>query len=54
MYYGVGFTHSDVYGMPIYLRNFYFKKLNEVKKKENEEVKKANQKSKVTNPRFKR
>jgi len=54
MYYGVGFTHSDVYGMPVYLRNFYYKQLNETKKKENEEVKKANQKSKVTNPRFKR
>ena len=54
MYYGVGFTHSDVYGMPVYLRNFYYKQLNETKKKENEEVKKVNQKSKVTNPRFKR
>ena len=54
MYYGIGFTHSDVYSMPVYLRNFYYKQLNETKKKENEEVKKANQKSKVTNPRFKR
>ena len=55
MYYGAGFTHSDIYEMPIYLRNFYYKKLIDTRKKENEEVKKSNQKSKTqTNPRFKR
>ena len=55
MYYGVGFTHSDVYGMPIYLRNFYYKQLSDTRKKENDEMKKAQQKSKpTTNPRFKR
>jgi len=58
MYYGVGFTHSDVYGMPVYLRNFYYKQLADTRKKENDEVRKANQKSKVSkppmNPRFKR
>ena len=55
MYFGRGFTHSDVYTMPIYLRNFYYKQLVDTRKKENEEVKKANQKSKSqTNPRFKR
>ena len=58
MYYGVGFTHSDVYTMPIYLRNFYYRQLLDTRKKENEEIKKANQKSKMispsTNPRFKR
>ena len=55
MYYGQGFTHSDVYEMPIYLRNFYYKQLADTRKKENDEIKKANQKSKSTiNPRFKR
>tara|TARA_R100001129_G_scaffold71959_1_gene48853 strand:- start:1550 stop:1726 length:177 start_codon:yes stop_codon:yes gene_type:complete len=58
MYYGQGFTHSDVYEMPIYLRNFYYKELSDTRKKENEEIKKANQKNKVSkpaiNPRFKR
>ena len=58
MYYGVGFTHSDVYTMPIYLRNFYYKQLSDTRKKENEEIEKANQRSKVSkpvmNPRFKR
>jgi len=55
MYYGQGFTHSDVYEMPIYLRNFYYKQQADTRKKENEETKKAQQKSKVTtNPRFKR
>tara|TARA_B100000287_G_scaffold7515_1_gene7424 strand:+ start:1026 stop:1205 length:180 start_codon:yes stop_codon:yes gene_type:complete len=59
MYYGQGFTHSDVYNMPTYLRNFYYNELTEMKKKENEQIKKANQKkSSVSkpppNPRFKR
>ena len=59
MYYGIGFTHSDVYEMPIYLRNFYYKQLADTRKKENDEIKKAQQKSKgvsrpPTNPRFKR
>jgi len=58
MYYGKGFTHSDVYDMPIYLRNFYYKQLVDTRNTENEEIKKANQKSNVSkppmNPRFKR
>jgi len=58
MYYGKGFIHSDVYDMPIYLRNFYYKQLSDTRKKENDEVKKANQKSNSSNPpmnpRFKR
>jgi len=58
MYYGKGFIHSDVYNMPIYLRNFYYQKLLDTRKKENDEIKKAQQKSKLSkptfNPRFKR
>jgi hypothetical protein len=42
-----GFTWSEVYHMPVYLRRFYFKKLVEMKKKEAEEYKKAQSKSKV-------
>ena len=60
MYYGKGFIHSDVYDMPVYLRNFYYKQLIDTRKKENDEIRKANQKSKsqitrpAINPRFKR
>ena len=56
IYYGEGFTHSDVYDMPIYLRNFYYKELADTRKKENDEIKKANQKvsKQSSNPRFKR
>ena len=46
MYYGKGFTHSDVYDMPIYLRKFYFKKILDAKKVEKEQVEKATKKSK--------
>lgn len=36
-YYGNGgFTFEQVYNMPIYLRNFYMKQLEETKKKEAE------------------
>ena len=59
MYYGEGFTHSDVYSMPVYLRYFYYDKLTETRKKENDEIKKAQQKKSTVskpaiNPRFKR
>ena len=53
-----GFTHSQVYNMPIYLRNFYFKKLLEIKKNEKEAANKVSKNSKINrpniNPRFKR
>ena len=42
-----GFTWSEVYHMPVYLRRFYFNKLIDLKKKEAEEMKKAQSKSKV-------
>jgi len=56
MYYGEGFTHSDVYEMPVYLRNFYYKELVTTREKENKEIEKANRKvsKPVINPRFKR
>ena len=40
-----GFTHSDVYNLPIYLRDFYLNEIIEVKKKESEEMKKSQSKS---------
>lgn len=39
--YGNGFTFSDVYRMPTYLRNFYYNKLVDSKKKESEQIKKT-------------
>jgi hypothetical protein len=59
MHHGHGFIHSDVYNMPVYLRNFYYNLLVDTRKKENEEIKKAQQKNKsiskpAINPRFKR
>lgn len=48
-YYGNGFTVTELYNLPSYLRNFYYNKLVDAKKKENETVKKeqANTPSKV-------
>jgi len=58
MYYGVGFTHSDVYDMPVYLRSFYYQQLLDAKQLETDNIKKSQQKSNSskppTNPRFKR
>ena len=45
VYYGQGFTHSDVYDMPVYLRNFYTQKLIETRKEEKAEIEKANKKN---------
>ena len=46
MYYGKGFTHSDVYSMPVYLRNFYYTKLTDTKKAEKKEADKSLSKTK--------
>jgi len=59
IYFGKGFTHSDIYNMPTYLRRFYYNELNAIKKKENDEIKKSQQKTRaprtpnIRNPRFK-
>lgn len=50
--FGNGFTWSDVYFMPSYLRRFYFNKLVEYKKKEVEENKKAQSKMKIPKVRM--
>ena len=48
------FSFSGVYNMPIYLRKFYFKRLQKHYKDEAEEVKKAQQKNKGSRPSFKK
>ena len=55
-----GFTFSEIYDLPVYLRQFYYQELLDTRKKENQEAKKAQRKNKPqvsrppTNPRFKR
>ena len=44
MYYGKGFTHFDVYNMPVYLRQFYLNLLIQTKKEEHKEEEKRAQK----------
>jgi hypothetical protein len=45
-YYSEGaFQFTDVYQLPIYLRNFYFKKLLSIKQKENDKIKDIKSKS---------
>jgi len=47
MYYGkLGFTFTELYSMPIFLRNYYYRKLADVRKKENEEHEKEIKKAK--------
>lgn len=36
-----GFGHSDVYGLPVYLRKFYLKKLVAAKKEESDQYESA-------------
>tara|TARA_Y100001938_G_C7737874_1_gene257832 strand:+ start:253 stop:441 length:189 start_codon:yes stop_codon:yes gene_type:complete len=51
IYYGNGgFTFDDLYTMPIYLRNFYAKKMVETKKQEADAVKKSNRRQSARTP----
>jgi len=47
-----GFTWSEVYFMPTYLRRFYFNKLIDLKKKEADEMKKVKAKAKAPKVRI--
>jgi methylglyoxal synthase len=42
VYYSQGFTHSDVYNLPLPLRRYYADILIKTKEKENEEMDKVN------------
>ena len=44
-YYGNGFTHSEIYNMPLPLRRFYAEKLISAKSKEKEALDKSMKKS---------
>ena len=44
IYYGQGFTHDDVYNLPIHIRNFYVQKLIETKTEEKKQMDKASKK----------
>lgn len=44
-YYGNGFTHSEVYSMPIHIRKFYYNKLSKAKEEEQKQLKKSQQQS---------
>ena len=48
------FSFSEVYNMPIYLRKFYFTRLQKYYKEQSEEIKKAQQKNKSLRPLFKK
>ena len=43
-----GFTFSDVYYMPVHLKNFYLRELMELKKKEKQEIDKSQSRNKST------
>tara|TARA_Y100000401_G_C8303989_1_gene215843 strand:+ start:621 stop:794 length:174 start_codon:yes stop_codon:yes gene_type:complete len=45
-----GFSHSDVYNMPTYMRSFYYNQLAEMKKLEKKEMDKANKKPSYSKP----
>tara|TARA_R100001015_G_C4453775_1_gene43036 strand:- start:317 stop:538 length:222 start_codon:yes stop_codon:yes gene_type:complete len=52
VYHSQGFTHSDVYEMPVYLRNFYMKTLMKTKKEEQKQIEKS--KSKIKTPKIRK
>ena len=46
-----GFTFSDVYDMPVHLKNFYLREFMDLKKKEKEKIDNAQPKQQSTIPR---
>ena len=46
-----GFTFSDVYNMPVHLKNFYLREFMDLKKKEKEQIDNAQPKQQSTIPR---
>ena len=46
-----GFTFSDVYNMPVHLKNFYLREFMDLKKKEKAQIDKAQEKPAPTIPR---
>lgn len=42
IWYGHGFTWTELYTMPVWLRKYYFKKIEEAMEKEHKASKKAN------------
>ncbi len=46
VYYGKGgFNFEDLYNMPVFLRSFYLKEMNDAVEKANEEIEKATKRS---------
>ena len=55
IYFGKGgFTFDEVYNMPIYLRSFYYKRLEKQYNEETAQIKKEQQKHKKILPRIKK
>jgi hypothetical protein len=47
MYYGkMGWSWTELYRLPVHIRNYYYRKLSDVKTKENEAEKAAYEKAK--------
>ena len=46
-----GFNFSDVYDMPVHLKNLYLREFMDLKKKEKDQIEKAKQKAQPTIPR---
>lgn len=54
-YYGNGgFTHTQVYNMPVYLRRFYIKKIIDVKKQEADQQENSTKMSKTSTAKIDR
>jgi hypothetical protein len=52
VYYGKGFSWTELYDMPVWLRNFYYKKIIEAKEKEKKDRDTASKNTKASKPRI--
>jgi hypothetical protein len=55
IYYGKGFTYTEVYNLPVYLRHFFTRKLNKIfkdQKKADEKAARKHKSKQAKPPRF--
>jgi hypothetical protein len=54
VYYGKGFSWTEVYHMPIWLRKFYLKKMQEAQEQRSQSVKEAQESSSTAKRRVRK
>jgi hypothetical protein len=52
VYHGHGFTWTELYNMPVWLRKFYYKKIEDAIQAKNKATEKGNKNKSISKPRI--